>query len=211
MVQAVSPSTSPVPCTALTPKPTRDLDPSLFPLKQVVADRTIDRGVDVLVADYISALLSHLATILTQRLGRKISTSTLDLVLAVPPIWSDDAKARVRRICERASGASVRLVSEAEAAAAYAIRDLGAQCLSVGETIVVLDAGGGTVDLTTYNIKALDPLEIEEVAPPTGALCGSAFLNIRFAKYLRLKLGTADGFDEAFLAEAVAHFEKEVS
>lgn len=175
-----------------------------------MADRKVDREVDVLVSDYVSALLSHFTTTLTQRLGREILTSTLGLVLAVPAIWTDTAKARIRKICEAASGASVKLVSESQAAAAYAIRDLGTQSLSVGETIVVVDAGGGTVDLTTYNLKALDPLEIEEAAPPTGALCGSAFLNIRFAKYLRLKLGSAEGFDGVFLAEAVAHFEKEV-
>lgn len=179
-------------------------------MKQVVADRKIDRGVNVLAADYISALLSHLATILSSRHGSEIPTSALVLVLAVPPIWSDAAKARIRQICEAASGASVQLVSELQAAATYAIRDLGARGIRVGETIVVADAGGGTVDLATYSVRALSPLEVEEAVPQTGSLCGSAFLNMRFAKYLRLKLGTAEGFDEAFLAEAVAHFENEV-
>lgn len=210
MVQAVSPSFTRR-GTGSSSKRTRDLDPSLLPLKQVVANTTADRGVDALVADYLSALLTHLTTTLTQNLGREILPSTLDIVLAVPAIWSDAAKARTGQICEAASRSPVRLVSEPEAAATYAIRELDPRGLGVDDTIVVVDAGGGTVDLTSYTVSSLGPLRVEEAAPATGALCGAAFLDMRFAKYLRAKLGGAEGFDEGVLAGAVEHFESEVS
>ena len=163
------------------------------------------------MADYLSALLAHLTTSLTQTLGREIPSSALDLVLAVPAIWSDAAKARIGQICETVSESPVRLVLEPEAAATYTIRELDPQGLSVGDAIVVVDAGGGTVDLTSYTIRALGPLEVEEAAPATGALCGSAFLDMRFGKYLGAKLGGTEGLDDEVLARAVAHFEKEVS
>lgn len=38
--------------------------------------------------------------------------------------------------------------------------------LQDGETFIVVDAGGGTVDLTTYTLVTATPVVMEEVAPP---------------------------------------------
>ena len=38
----------------------------------------------------------------------------------------------------------------------------------VGDAIVICDAGGGTVDLVSYEIKNLAPLELGELVRPTG-------------------------------------------
>ena len=45
-----------------------------------------------------------------------------------------------------------------------------ADCLSfkVGDAFVLCDAGGGTVDLISYEITKLDPLELRELVPGTG-------------------------------------------
>lgn len=176
------------------------------------------RSVDTLVTDYISALGDHLTYTLREKLGDNIVKSTpLEFVVTVPAIWSDLAKDKTRKACQAASGLtatqqSVHLVSEPEAAAIYALHGLDPHGLQVGETVVVVDAGGGTVDLISYTITGLKPiLEVEEAAPGSGALCGSTFLNMRFAKYLKAKLGKEDGFDEEVLAEAMEVFEKKVS
>jgi hypothetical protein len=80
-----------------------------------------------------------------------------------------------------------------------------------GCSFVICDAGGGTVDLISYTINSLKPvLEVQEAAPGTGALCGSTFLNMRFSKFLRAKLGKLDGFDDEVLADAMERFEKTV-
>lgn len=74
---------------------------------------------------------------------------------------------------------------------------------------MICDAGGGTVDLISYTITSLKPiLEVQEATPGTGALCGSTFLNLRFQKFLRAKLGKEDGFDEELLADASDTFER---
>jgi molecular chaperone DnaK (HSP70) len=79
-------------------------------------------------------------------------------------------------------------------------------------SFVICDAGGGTVDLISYTITNLKPiLEVHEATAGTGALCGSTFLNMRFAKFLRAKLGKEEGFDDEVLAEAMERFEKTVS
>lgn len=175
------------------------------------------RNVDTLVTDYISQLGEHLLYTLREKLGESIVKSTpLEFVVTVPAIWSDLAKDKTKKACQAAVNVSsskplVHLVSEPEAAAIYALHGLDPHGLKVGDTVVVVDAGGGTVDLISYTISSLKPiLEVVEAAPGSGALCGSTFLNMRFAKFLKAKLGKEDGFDEEVLAEAMEVFEKKV-
>lgn len=179
-------------------------------MKQEFTSGPGDRDVDTLMADYLSALIRHLTSTLPQTL----SATPFEFVITVPAIWSDPARERTRQACRSASGSSaVQLISETEAAAIYAVHALHPQVpnLSVGDEIVVLDAGGATVDLVSYTIRGLEPvLEVEEAGPGTGALCGSKFLDMRFAGYLRRKLGGEEGFGEGILARAVEHFEKKV-
>lgn len=100
---------------------------------------------------------------------------------------------------------------EPEAAAIYALHGLDPHGLKIGDSFVICDAGGGTVDLISYTITNLRPiLEVQEAAPGTGALCGSTYLNLRFAKFLRAKLGREDGFDDEVMAEAMDRFEQSV-
>lgn len=84
--------------------------------------------------------------------------------------------------------------------------------LNVGESFVLCDAGGGTVDLISYTITALHPmLKVKEAAGGTGGLCGSTFLNRRFAEFLTTKFGEEPGWDEEILAEAMERFDTVVS
>lgn len=46
-----------------------------------------------------------------------------------------------------------------------------------GETVMVVDAGGGTVDITTYTFVTASPILMEEVAPPA---CKSSFVKLRY-------------------------------
>lgn len=86
------------------------------------------------------------------------------------------------------------MISEPEAAAVYALDVLDPHQIKVGDTFVVCDAGGGTVDLISYTVMALKPrLEVVEATPGTGSLSGSTFLNRRFEKFLEGKLGQEPG------------------
>lgn len=199
-----------------------DLEPDLEGSRNAANETQAARKgktVDQLVTDYISALAQHLHYTLRQKLGDTVLRSTpLEFVITVPAIWSDLAKQRTTRACETAvrkvtgiSTTGITLVSEPEAAAIYALHGLDPHGLNVGDTFVVCDAGGGTVDLISYTITALKPiLEVKETTPGTGALCGSTFLNRRFEQFLRAKLGDQDGFDNEVLAEAMERFEKTI-
>ena len=42
------------------------------------------------------------------------------------------------------------------------------QILKNGQTFMVLDCGGGTVDITMHRVEKTDPLRLSEVREPTG-------------------------------------------
>lgn len=153
---------------------------------------------------------------LREKLGSGLVNNTpLQFVITVPAIWSELAKEKTKKACEQAMISApehhVHLVSEPEAAAIYTLHDLDLKALYPGDTIVVVDAGGGTVDLISYTILSTKPiLEVQEAAPGSGALCGSTFLNMRFSKFLQSKLGKEEGFDDEIAAEALDVFENKV-
>ena len=115
------------------------------------------------------------------------------------------AQAKTRACAEAAgmgAGAALHIISEPEAAALYALSVMDTHDLKVGDTYVVCDAGGGTVDLITYTISALEPiLELTEASPGTGSLCGGSILNRIFAALMEEKLGHEVGWDEEALEE----------
>jgi molecular chaperone DnaK (HSP70) len=62
----------------------------------------------------------------------------------------------------------VTLIKEPEAAALYTMHSLDFT-LDVEDTFVVCDAGGGTVDLISYEVTATSPnLQLRELVPGTG-------------------------------------------
>jgi hypothetical protein len=94
----------------------------------------------------------------------------------------------------------------------FSLHALDPHCLKVGDTFVLCDAGGGTVDLISYTITKPSPkLEVKEAAAGTGALCGSTFLNRRFGEFITSKLSRADGWDKETYAEAMERFDSKVS
>lgn len=50
---------------------------------------------------------------------------------------------------------------------------------------MVCDAGGGTVDLISYQVTQVGRLEVNEVTEGTGGKCGSSMLNNRFRRHLK--------------------------
>jgi hypothetical protein len=52
---------------------------------------------------------------------------------------------------------------------------------------MVVDCGGGTVDLTTW--KLLDENQLDEITERAGDYCGSIFIDKEFVKYLQGKIG----------------------
>lgn len=169
-----------------------------------------------LVKDYLTALRCHAERILRHKLPQSALASTpVEFVITTPAVWSDRAQASTRRCTEQAgmgTGSSLHIITEPEAAAMYSLDAMDPHNIEVGDTFVLCDAGGGTVDLISYKVSALKPaLRITEAAPGSGSLCGSTFLNRIFHKFLEDKLGEDPNWDDDVLEEAMKRFEVTVS
>ena len=63
--------------------------------------------------------------------------------------------------------------------------------VQVGDTFVLCDAGGGTVDLISYRITQVSPfLRVEEAAIGSGDKCGATYVDKEFLAWLEKKLGS---------------------
>lgn len=161
--------------------------------------------------DYLRALTSHVKDVLKAQLGATFNSMSFTYVITVPAMWSERAKAELRRCAEKAGlgvYSSICIISEPEAAAIHALRASNPTNLQPSDTVLLVDAGGGTVDLITFTIEQLSPtLILRESAPGTGAYCGSTFLNRRFEDFVRQRLESCDGWDQDTLEQAMMRFE----
>ncbi|KAI8070101.1 hypothetical protein BDF21DRAFT_439795 [Thamnidium elegans] len=120
--------------------------------------------------------------------------------LTVPAIWSDETKAYMREAAIEAGLIQqddplhrLELISEPEAAAAYCENKYNSWNLTDGDIFMIVDAGGGTVDLITYMIEdSTPPRTLREVTHGNGAMCGSAFIDQNMKKLIRSKLLSKD-------------------
>ncbi|KAI2626431.1 actin-like ATPase domain-containing protein [Hypoxylon sp. NC1633] len=145
--------------------------------------------VDV-AADFIGAIYHHaLAKIESAGVKDYFDFCQKQFILSVPAVWSDKAKDRTLRAAKKAGIHPVTLIKEPEAAALYTLH-LHERALNVGDAFLVCDAGGGTVDLITYEITSLAPaLELAEVVPGSGGMAGSLGLNKRFTEAVQNVVG----------------------
>lgn len=161
--------------------------------------------------DYLRALIEHVSQVIKRQVGSAFESLSFTYVITVPAVWSQGAKIKTLNCAEEAGlakSAPVLIVSEPEAAAIHALKASNPHGLKVDDTIVLCDAGGGTVDLITFTIAELSPnLRLREAAPGTGSLCGSTFLNRRFENFLLEQLGPCPGFGEDTFEQATQHFE----
>ncbi|KAI0835970.1 hypothetical protein F5Y06DRAFT_288785 [Hypoxylon sp. FL0890] len=172
-------------------------------------------NVDQKITDYLTGLLGHFRDVVVDQITSDTFQNTpMQFVLTVPAIWSDRAKQRTIEAFERVPNLpkdhSTTLLSEPEAAAIAALQEINHHDLKVNDSIIIVDAGGGTVDLITYTITSLHPvLEVVEAAEGTGDFCGSTRINDRFIQFLTSKLEGEEGWDDVVLYRAVEHFERD--
>ncbi|RIA82247.1 hypothetical protein C1645_881135 [Glomus cerebriforme] len=117
------------------------------------------------------------------------------IVIAVPAEYSEKDKGIMKEcaynaglIKEKHSG-KLQFTTEPEAAAIYCMENnLKVNDLNTpGTTFMIVDCGGGTVDLTTR--KVLENKQLGEVTERAGDFCGSTFIDKEFLNALRKILG----------------------
>ncbi|BFZ62803.1 hypothetical protein YB2330_003913 [Saitoella coloradoensis] len=161
---------------------------------------------------FFKGLYGSMETCLPKKLGPmfKRERDNIQCVITVPAIWSDSAKQRTKGVAALAgfvpnlNSNRLQLVAEPEAAALYCARQ-GLLDISNGEVFLVVDCGGGTVDLIAYKLDKKRPVTLSECTIGTGkcaplcylqdqayvllgGLCGSSRLNNAMEMLLEGKL-----------------------
>ncbi|EWC44291.1 hypothetical protein DRE_01117 [Drechslerella stenobrocha 248] len=144
-------------------------------------------------ADFLGAMYRHAIEQLYLQRGRPVMEITqVDFVLTIPAVWNELACMRTRQAAERAGftkNHTLNMCTEPEAAALYTLRSSEASA-NAGDKVIVCDAGGGTVDLISYNIRRTHPrLEVDEAVVGTGDTCGSTYINRAFENFFKTRLG----------------------
>lgn len=120
------------------------------------------------------------------------AAENLTVVLTVPASWSAPAKQRMATAAFLAGipEQCLKLLAEPEAAAVYGLQKKARQrAIADGDCVIICDAGGGTVDAVTYQVRTRSPLSLDQITVSKGDFCGSSFVNKEFKNQLLSILG----------------------
>ncbi|PAV16120.1 pH-response regulator [Pyrrhoderma noxium] len=142
--------------------------------------------------EYIRAHHIDVNEILDDIRGRK------SFVLSLPNGWTGLPQQRLREAAvigglvknDNEARSKIKLVSEGEASALTCLANgLHTPDLKAGYRFIIADAGGGTLDITSYEITSTSPtFEMKEIAPSDSRFSGSVFVNMRAKIFLQEKL-----------------------
>ncbi|KAJ5748239.1 uncharacterized protein N7511_009935 [Penicillium nucicola] len=165
--------------------------------------RHLGKTVPDAVRDYLIELFRFAKDYLKDQVNFTESNE-VELSLSVPAGWPIEASWSLQHIVREVATevsfgqiSSLFIINEPEAASAFAFDTVGGTNISVrdistavnlgngltgssvkrGGTFMVCDAGGGTVDVTTYTVEQKSPFRLIETVPPSGANCGSTCVN----------------------------------
>ncbi|TKA23757.1 hypothetical protein B0A50_07039 [Salinomyces thailandicus] len=146
-------------------------------------------------ADYLFKLRQAMRNQLQKSLGEVFNREERNIkyFLTVPAIWNDAGKAATRAAAIQAgflrdeNDNRLTLISEPEAAAMFCAKT-GLLNLKVHDAILIVDCGGGTVDLIAYEVEEESPFTVAECTAGSGDSCGSTALNRNFSNILRAKI-----------------------
>jgi len=132
--------------------------------------------------------------------GSNVSAERVLWVITVPAIWDTAAKQMMAEAAAQAGLGkdNVLIALEPEAASLICMRasSLPAELRRPGTRYMVIDTGGGTVDITVHEIQT--DLTIHELLPPSGGPWGSMNINDSILKI----------YENIFSREAVAQAKK---
>ncbi|PIL25741.1 hypothetical protein GSI_11491 [Ganoderma sinense ZZ0214-1] len=138
----------------------------------------------------------------------------IEFVLSHPNGWEGLQQRKMRRaaviaglVPDTAAGHSrIHFVTEGEASLNFCINNkLAAQDM---ESVIIVDAGGGTIDISSYLFLSISPMSVEEAAPPDCILQGSTRVNVRLQEFLKGHLASSPFANEDDIKSMLNHFDE---
>ncbi|KAK4169929.1 hypothetical protein QBC43DRAFT_352161 [Cladorrhinum sp. PSN259] len=158
-----------------------------------------ESGIVGVVAKFLERFWRHTLEQLELDRGAAINVP-LKVAITVPAVWKPYAKERMKMAAVLAGitepryvdntrlETSLFVVDEPAAAAAWTLRyhrpDTG-RGLEVGETCIVCDCGGGTVDIVTFVVTSIEPFKVQQIGKGDGALCGAFRIDQAFENHIK--------------------------
>ncbi|KAI5461571.1 hypothetical protein BGZ63DRAFT_444178 [Mariannaea sp. PMI_226] len=149
------------------------------------------------IADCLSMFHEVIRDALQKDLGRGVFSreeSKIKYSITVPGIWTDAAKAALRQAVFQAGflkdvqDPRLTIVPEPEAAVIERFNmGLFDRC-KWHDVVLVINLGGGIVDLCVYGFGGQGSFTIQENALGSGDSCGASALNRSFSNYLQTKI-----------------------
>ncbi|KAF2026845.1 hypothetical protein EK21DRAFT_92091 [Setomelanomma holmii] len=160
----------------------------------------LKKGVVEVTADYLRCIWNYAMTEIKHQNPRSVDGMPFRIVIGVPANWPQAAQDKMRRAAAQAGLLDTRagglvtdleFVAEPEAAAVASFYEGNIRHnINVGDIVIICDAGGGTVDIVTYEVSRVDPsITLSERIGNDMGLCGSIFLDERFVKYIETMIG----------------------
>ncbi|KAK3370874.1 hypothetical protein B0T24DRAFT_650103 [Lasiosphaeria ovina] len=172
-----------------------------------------------IVKDYLDHIAEKTHDAISNEVGRLVLAKfPIDMVVTHPAQWSDRALNSTYRAVRAAFNydlfpkiRDIAFVSEPEACAHYTLREAWRKDhlrFRRNDCFIVVDAGGGTVDLASYKVVNMDydtrQISLEQVGRPIGDKCGATEIDKAFDRFVEERLGPED-WDKLTDADAQDH------
>ncbi|KAG8902812.1 hypothetical protein FRB99_004079 [Tulasnella sp. 403] len=139
-------------------------------------------------------------------------------ILSHPNGWEGAQQSQMRRAAAMAglvpdsNSERIEFVSEGEASFHWCMemRLLDVSSLTIGNRIVIADAGGGTIDVSSFKVTSLRPLKLAEASISDCRLAGSTFVTHTFKEALSDFAQNTELDDEEYIQEGVKDFDDRV-
>ncbi|KAG0580945.1 hypothetical protein KC19_4G212300 [Ceratodon purpureus] len=168
------------------------------------------------ITDYLRQISRFILQEVQNKFGSHITLEDVEWCLTVPAVWNEHAKKEMRLCAEMAglvqeqdddagSPHPLKLLIEPEAASVYCQMKLTDHEWNKGDKFLVVDCGGGTVDLVLHEkLGSGSSVSVREVQESSGDLCGGYQVDEEFFRFLKRKISCFERFERQYPATVLA-------
>ncbi|KAF9806676.1 hypothetical protein IEO21_08594 [Rhodonia placenta] len=196
------------------------LRPPSMRLSEPLPKIAIQKSVIDIFADYLRYVVKCAKKFISDSspIGRKLleTDAPIEFILSHPNGWAGPQQSKMRRAAIQAGLVSddsegyskIHFVTEGEASLHFCIvNGLGDDVVKTHKYVTIVDAGGGTIDLSTYTFLSSSPVSAEESVAPNCIVEGSTVVNRRADKLLKEKLTGSRFYDLEYRNAMLDNFE----